>query len=129
MRIPGLMIAVTVISTLVLFAGCGEEVSVDKGDKYKLNSSYRIETVTDMGDATDGFTFTLPEGTVVEAIYSAGAGKGFFEANIVEMNGMTDFDKIEQEVVPSSIRRKEEYVSYSFALPIDSIGTMLKKVE
>ncbi|MFW5959786.1 MAG: hypothetical protein ACOCSE_01545 [Chitinivibrionales bacterium] len=128
MRIPGL-IAVIVISILVLFAGCGDEVSVEKGDKYKLNSSFKVEAVTDMGDATDGFTFTLPEGTVVEAIYSAGAGKGFFEANIIEMNGMNNFDKIEQVVVPSNIRRKEEYVSYSFALPLDSIGTMLEKVE
>ncbi len=118
---------IIILSLLLLFLACGSGTTVKKGDRFE--TLVELQEAADIqGDLeySDGFTCTIPKGTVLVAIYSA-SSSGFFECKPVVVNGNTDSEYILNTLVPEVVRNKPGFEGFSLTLSSEYIGSKIKK--
>ncbi len=120
---------ILILSLIVIFLGCGSDSGVKKGDRFEV--LVELQEAADIQGSTeysDGFTCTIPKGTVLVAIYSS-SSSGFFECKPVVVNANTDDDYILETLVPGVIRNKPGFEDFSLTLSTEYIGTKIKKMK
>ncbi len=119
---------IIILPLLLLFLDCGSSASVKKGDRFE--TLVELQEAADIqGDMeySDGFTCTIPKGTVLVAIYQA-SSSGFFECKPVVVNGNTDSEYILNILVPEMVRNKLGFEDFSLTLSSEYIGSKIKKI-
>ena len=115
----------------IIFGGCGGSKNtggLKKNDIVIVEEDLRERAETQWEDSyTDGFTTVIPKGTRLKVLFSPAPAAQVFECRPIEINGKTDSVAVEAEIVPEHIRNKMGYVSYSFALKKEYLGTKVKK--
>lgn len=120
---------IIILPFLLLFLGCGSGTSVKKGDRFE--TLVELQEAADIqGDMeySDGFTCTIPKGTVLVAIYPA-SSSGFFECQPIVVNGNTDSEYILNTLVPEVVRNKLGFEDFSLTLSNEYIGSKIKKIQ
>lgn len=121
------------LTTLSLFCiGCGtKQPSIKKGDKLLVKEELPRETAETQWEDnyTDGFTAAIPEGTILEVLFTPKMGAAIVECIPVEIGDKKDAESVEELIVPESIRTKEGYKSYSFSIKTADIGTKVTIVK
>ena len=84
---------IMILPALVFFLNCGSGTSVKKGDRFE--TLVELQEAADIqGDMeySDGFTCTIPKGTVLEALFPV-SSSGFFECKPVVVDGKIEVGK------------------------------------
>lgn len=120
-------------TTLSLFCiGCGtKQPGIKKGDKLLVKEELPRETAETQWEDnyTDGFTASIPEGTVLEVLFTPKMGAGIVECIPVEIGDKKDPESVEVAIVPEAIRTKEGYKSYSFSIKTSYLGTKVTQMK
>lgn len=111
----------------LILAGCGSKTTVAKGDKFIVQEEIRENAEIRLDGYVDGVQVTLPEGTVLEVLYTPPATGNVIECIPVELNQQKDSEEIESLLIPERFRFKEGYNGYSFAIKKEYIGSKIKK--
>lgn len=119
---------VIAVITMFYIAACNSTTSVKQGDTFEVLEDLRETATVQMGAVSDGFTKAIPKGTTIKALFTTTPAATFFECIPVALEGNTDADDIEAFFVPETMRMTEEYEGFSYTLPVEYIGTKLKKV-
>lgn len=120
---------IVLLSCVLLFLGCGPDNSIKKGDRFEVLEE--LQEVADIqGDLeySDGFTCTIPEGTILQAVYPA-SSSGFFECKPIMVNTNSNPKQIDELLVPGIVRNKDGYGGFSLTLSVGYLGTKIKKIQ
>ncbi len=115
--------------TMVVVIACSSTESVKREDMFVVSEQLRETATVQMGSDNDGFTKFIPEGTKLKAVFSTTPAASYFECVPVEVNGQDDPDYIETFFVPESMRMSEEYQGFTFSLPVEYIGSKIKRIK
>lgn len=126
-----LFIPLFILTAIIIgCGGSGKGSNLNKGDVVVIQEDLRETAETQWANSyTDGFTTVLPKGTKLKILYKPAPAAQVFECIPIEINGKTDPEAVEEEVVPEHIRNAEGYESYSFALKKEFLGTKILKVQ
>lgn len=121
--------AVMTLTVLLFFFSCGSGTSVKKGDRFEvLVELQEAADIQGQNEYSDGFTCTIPKGTVLEALFPA-SSSGFFECKPVVLNGNTGSQYIIETLVPIAVRNKAGFQDFSLTLSVEYIGTKIKRIK
>ncbi len=118
---------IVLLPYVLLFLSCGSGDAIKKGDRFE--ALVELQEVADIqGDMeySDGFTCTIPTGTVLVALYPASSG--FFECKPVVVNATTNTEEIQKLLVPEMVRKKSGFKDFSLTLSVEYIGTKIKRM-
>ena len=119
---------ICILPLLILFLGCGFGSKVKKGERFEAIVDLReAANIQGSQEYSDGFTCHISKGTILEALDPINS-PDFFECHPVVVNGNSDKYYIITTLVPEAALNKEGFESFSFTLPLDYIGTKLKRV-
>lgn len=117
-------------SFAIVAAGCGSGSNVKEGDLYEATQEIRVEGEARWADgSTEGFTCTLPSGTVVKALYDQRPGIPFFESMPTQIKGKTSEEEITNALLPPHLQTEPGLEGLTLPLSTELIGTKLKKVD
>ena len=117
------------ISFFLFFFSCGSGTSVKKGDRFEaLVELQEAADIQGQTEYSDGFTCTIPKGTVLVALFPA-SSSGFFECKPVVVNGNTGTEYIIETLVPTVVRNKPGFQDFSLTLSAEYIGTKIQKIK
>jgi hypothetical protein len=112
--------------------GCGiKQPSIKKGDKLIVKEELPKETAETQWENsyTDGFTGTIPKGTILEVLNTPEHLASAFDCIPLQIGDKNDPATVEKLIVPENIRSKEGYKSYSFSIKKDYIGSKVTVVK
>ena len=117
---------ICILPLLILFLGCGSKVK--KGERFEALVDFKVAAnIQGSQEYSDGFKCHIPKGTILEAMEPINS-PDFFECQPVMVNGNSDKYYIVTTLVSEAELAKEGFESFSFTLPLDYIGTKLKRV-
>ena len=120
---------ICILPIIILFLSCGSGSSVKKGDRFEVLVDLKeAADIQGSQEYSDGFTCHIPKGTILEALVPINS-PDFFECQPVVVNGNSDKFYIITTLVSEAALGKEGFESFSFTLPLDYIGTKLKRVK
>lgn len=120
---------ICILPLLILFLGCGFGSKVKKGERFEALVDFKVEAnIQGIEGYSDGFKCHIPAGTILEALDPINS-PDFFECQPVVVNGNSDKFYIITTLVSEAALGKEGFESFSFTLPLDYIGTKLKRVK
>ncbi len=120
---------ILLLPCVLLFLGCGPGDSIKKSDRFRVLEE--LQEVADIqGDLeySDGFTCTIPKGTILQAIYPA-SSSGFFECKPIMVNAISNSKEIDELLVPGIVRNKPGYAGFSLTLSVGYLGTKIERVQ
>lgn len=118
------------ICVCVLAFGCSQKAAVQKGDTLEVTQELREKAVVQPEDELqERFTVVLPTGTKLEVIDEPNVSSSFMNVRVVGIEGNSDQDYINQQLVPERVITKEAYQGFYISLPLDYVGEKVKKAE
>ena len=114
---------------LLFMMNCGEDIRIKKGEKFEVVNDLReAADIQGSEEYADGFQCNIPKGTILEALYNYSTSASFFECRVIQVNGNANEDYIMETLAPDVIRKREGFETFSLTLPVDYIGTKIKKL-
>ncbi len=122
-------VIVMFVATVFFLGGCGSKVEIREGDTFKVTEEVR-ENATVQSDQqySDGFTGSVPKGSIVKAVSTPLSSVTYFDVILIEVHGKREPAYIEELLVPESMRNSEGYRGFYVSIPRSYIGTKIKRV-
>jgi len=121
-----LQVLVTSVLALAL-VGCGGDL-LEKGERLVTTEEMKVtgESVWEDG-TTEAFTSRVPPGTEFEMLYTQKPGLDIIEVKPIEVEGVTDTEKLRRFFLPPHLRERFGFKRYSITLNITDLGEKYRR--